>query len=657
LYFKQIIPALLFLYCISAQADAIEHIEVIGEQFQRQSIGDVNLKHYNGFESVVTRAAFEDRFVSLSDLINELPSVQTFSTGGIGAYSSASIRGSTGKQVNIFVDGILLSSPLSGMSNLGVIPTSIIEAIEIYPDYTPVQLSDGNLAGAINIRTRKLVNGDTGGKISLGYGSFNTYQTEASIWGGNNNTDVIVAGSLLTSENNYPVSADLFPNVSSGTSNERENSAFEQANFFGKLRHTLNNQLFLQFTTSYSNSDNELPTIQNKTEPAATFTTESIRNSLGIESDNADNNWGVRVYNNYAKNTFKDTGKSISLSAQHVSLNEKTLGSTIYTESQLSDNVINFSLDGNHADIEKHNEIGAKESLEATRNKLTAAISDVWTPIKPLAFYALLRGYHVEDESEAGTASFRAGCSTTNRSCLNSTHNETSLQLGSSFQINNLWLIKSNIGQLIRIPTLSEKYGDLGNYIGDPDLKPETSNNIDAGINFKNAIFNAEMVLFYKEIHDGIYVSYDARGVGHPSNISESQITGIELNSIWFMTDTLSLSLSGYAMDSENLSNIKANNGKKLHGIYHNGYMASLIWCNDAHSIITSYQTDDELYYTPSNSVKADKKDSLNVSYVWNFQAWTLNIGVNNILDNQYSDFNRMPTMGRYYNSSIHYEF
>ncbi len=664
MYFKQLIPALALLclltmgsFATASHADKLQTIEVIAEKIEPRNVAEVNLDDYNGFESIVTREAFDNRLVDMSQIINQLPSVQTFSTGGVGGYSSASIRGSTGKQVNVYLDGILLSSAFSGYSNLGIVPAEMTEAIEVYPDFTPVQLTDGNLAGAINIRTRKLTGGDLGGKAGIGYGSFNTRQAGGSFWGGSSATQVIFAGSTLSSDNNFTVSPELFPNVSAGNSHHRENAAFEQQDIIGKMQHDINDKLLLNVMTGYSHALNDLPTMQNKIEPAATFDTENIRNIVSIESLDENLNWGTRFYNNQSNNTYKDIGQSMSLQPQYVKMLEKTLGTSLYIEYRFARQNLSASMDFSKAWIDKSNQLANDEQIDTDRDKWVTAISDVWKVNKAFSLYGIIRNYYVNDESDAAIHSFSASCSNTNQRCLDSTDQEHSEQIGASYVFAKHWTIKGNVAQLIRIPTLAEKFGEFGNYIGDPDLKPEASKTIDGGIRFNNAAIDTGLTLFNKNITDGIYVSYDSRGVGHPSNTSKANIIGAEYHINWFINDAFSYEVSGYTMDSENRSNIKAAKGKKLHGIYHYGYYTALNWLFNEHNLTASYQLDDDLYYTAANTVKAGKKESLNLIYTWQLQAWIFNVSANNLLDKQYSDFNRMPNAGRNFSTSVHYEF
>lgn len=662
--FRHFFAALLPWLCLFAGtqgaktlAEEMETITVSGTQATGSSIADVNPESYNGFSIVIERDNFSDRLVELQGILDEQVSVQTFSTGGAGNFSAVSVRGSTGKQVNVFVDGLLLNSALSGGANLSLLPTSIIEGIEIYPDFTPVQLSDANLAGAINLRTRALASDGNGGKLGAGIGSFGTWRLEGSYWGGNHDTQVIAATSLNAADNDFPVSEEDFPQLTAGKSTTRQNAAFHQGDLFTKLRQRIGDALLLHWMLNYNESDNELPTIQNRTEPAATLTSNNLRNTLTLESARDNHNWGVRLYHTTADARFRDLFQSLSLQAQHIEQEEGTLGTQVFYEGHLGPQTLSLAMDASQADINKHNHQANRAAIGAEREKLVLSFSDQWSATDRLALYGLWRAYHVNDISDAGKRGFASTCSGQQHDCFDSAHRETAWQLGSRYEMSRQWSLKANLGQQLRLPTLGEKFGDLGNYIGDPNLAPESSDTADIGLQFANSVLTASMVIYYRDIKDGIYVMYDARGVGHPDNISASQLTGAELSGNWAISDAFSLDLSAYTMDSENLSDVKADRGKLLHGIYHNGYRLALAWSSACQQVVTAFQMDDDLYYTSSNSVAADRRESLDVDYSYRLHAWTFSAGVQNLLDHDFSDYNRMPDRGRFFHTSIHYEF
>lgn len=90
---------------------------------------------------------------SLVDLINRSPGVKMRSDGYLGAPVNISLNGLDGKAIVLFKDGIPLS--LFGHSfDPGLIPSNMLDRIEIYKGALPVSLGADALGGAINFVSR-----------------------------------------------------------------------------------------------------------------------------------------------------------------------------------------------------------------------------------------------------------------------------------------------------------------------------------------------------------------------------------------------------------------------------------------------------------------------------------------------------------------------
>lgn len=225
-----ILTPLLCPSLLHAKQDAEESVDVIGFNKSSDSQLSVDKNTYTGFVSSIQRAEFEDRFTQVIELLSDFPSVQIKTTGGFGSYSSTSLRGSTGKQVNVYLDGLLLNSPFSGDANMSNIPTSIIKQVDVYPDFTPVELSTANLAGAVNLTSRNLSEFEPGLQASLGYGSFHTRSAEISAWTNLNAWQLLGAVNTLDSKNDYPVNDKSFDT----DSETRINSQYKGSSIFLK---------------------------------------------------------------------------------------------------------------------------------------------------------------------------------------------------------------------------------------------------------------------------------------------------------------------------------------------------------------------------------------------------------------------------------------
>lgn len=126
-----------------------------------------------GQVSVIYPDKFEGEQKDLPDLLERVPGLFVQRVSGDGHYTVARVRGSTGAQVNVYVDGVLMNLNGDAAVNLSTIPVDNVERIEVYRGYVPARFSGAPLGGVINIVTKKP--GQIGGSISQGMKSFGGY--------------------------------------------------------------------------------------------------------------------------------------------------------------------------------------------------------------------------------------------------------------------------------------------------------------------------------------------------------------------------------------------------------------------------------------------------------------------------------------------------
>jgi outer membrane autotransporter protein len=126
-----------------------------------------------GTVSVIHVPEYKGEMKNLPDLLQTVPGVYVQRLQGTGHYTVARVRGSTGGQVNIYVDGVLLNSASEAAVDLSTVPIENVERVEVYRGYVPARFAGSPLGGAINIVTKKPT--DTKGSISAGMRSFGGY--------------------------------------------------------------------------------------------------------------------------------------------------------------------------------------------------------------------------------------------------------------------------------------------------------------------------------------------------------------------------------------------------------------------------------------------------------------------------------------------------
>lgn len=613
----------------------VEHMLVSDQQLeQRRSITDIDLASFTGFAKLIDRSEFDHRFVDFSDLLDTLPGIQVSQSGGTGTFSSVSVRGSSGKQVNIFLDGLLLNSPNSGSASVSRIPSVLIERVEAYPDFTPAQLGNANLAGAINFKSRDLGSAKPGAKLSLARGSFGLKNAEVSAWGKIAEWELIGGGSTLTTDNDFPVDPGIFTT----TAKRRRNDGYTQDSVFLKAGRRWEGGQFTTLLQS-SESEKELPTTLNQLRDNATLDNQSWRLQSVLDYQIGKIDIGHRAFVAGERDTYRDPDSTVGLGEDHTETELDGVG--LFNTARLiaGEHEWVMSLELRQDDITQQDKLNREDLIDAQRNTAILALANSWCINDQWLVNATLRQYWVEDEVDFSLRDFAASDDI----------DESAVNVGAQWRPSAHLIVKANAGLLVRIPTLSEKFGSRGLFEGNADLQPEQALNFDTGVALTWPRFNLDANIFYRQTDDGIVTLFDSRGVGQPQNIAQSETVGIESEASYRLTEWLTINANATLLDTENQSNIRAAKGKQLPGIYHQSAGAGLIANTGIARFEVHYQHHDELYYESANAVEADAKKELNVSATTSWRALTLDFSAHNLLDENFLDMNRFPTPGRSY--------
>ncbi|MDR2790989.1 MAG: TonB-dependent receptor [Campylobacteraceae bacterium] len=188
----------------AAEGDSVETLETIevieaAEIEQSSRISDV-------IDEQFTR---ETGAKSLSEALRQVPGiVSTFSEEG-GTRGGVNIRGFSGIRVPVFVDGIPVFSPYDKSVDVARISTLDIHEITISKGYTSSLLGANTLGGAINIVSKRPVDG-FGGELGAGISSWGGHEESANI-GIGEDTFYASLSALNTQRDYYELPHDYVP--------------------------------------------------------------------------------------------------------------------------------------------------------------------------------------------------------------------------------------------------------------------------------------------------------------------------------------------------------------------------------------------------------------------------------------------------------------
>ncbi len=138
---------------ITKACSATETTDLPEETVEAGAVDDGKLMLSPGTVTVIRPQEMKGEQKNLPELLKQVPGLHVIELKGRGAYTTASVRGSTSSQVAVYVDGILMNLGSESAVDLSTIPVENVEKIEVYRGYIPARFGGASIGGVINIVT------------------------------------------------------------------------------------------------------------------------------------------------------------------------------------------------------------------------------------------------------------------------------------------------------------------------------------------------------------------------------------------------------------------------------------------------------------------------------------------------------------------------
>jgi vitamin B12 transporter len=133
---------------------------------------------------------------SVNDLLSRVPGVQVAPSGGRGSLPGIFIRGTKSAQSLVLVDGQRIANATSADSNLQLLSVDQIERVEVLRGSRSVIYGADAIGGVIQIFTRRGAEQGLKPRLTVGYGSNNSWQRSMGLSGGDQQTHFNLGVSL-----------------------------------------------------------------------------------------------------------------------------------------------------------------------------------------------------------------------------------------------------------------------------------------------------------------------------------------------------------------------------------------------------------------------------------------------------------------------------
>jgi outer membrane cobalamin receptor len=586
-----------------ASATQLAPVSVVGERTQLQDSG------------VVVRVPVAPLGATdLADLLSSIPGVQVRSAGGLGSYSEASLRGSSGRQVRILLDGLPLDTGGGEATSLSLVSPLLLDEVDVYKGRVPVGLGSG-LAGTIDLRSRRQLAAPIVGSATLG--SFGQRQLDVAIQP-SRAFQLTLGGQAADNDFDFVNPFKPFdPTDPDRTRPERRQNA-ETRQYYGLLHYYGP----LEVTAHAVDDVQHLPSRSNAVSTDAELDTRSYALALATP---AEMDWQAALSHRYTRETYLDLHSQLGLGAQDTeSDTQRTLFSIGRRFEHVQDTFTAERIGYNASD-----KLGATPTRSAERYDISNGIA---------AQVGGARRYN---------ASLQLGWSHDSADGLHDEHIQFEPAVGISQRFLSC-LAQGNLGRRQRLPTFFERYGDRGLFKGNPDLQPETANYADIGGHCSpgEQWQRVELTFFIQDLHNPISPTYNAQGIGHSINTSRGLIYGTEADTAGSLLG-FGWQLGGTWQHTEDEGEVRATRGKQLPGRFQTQLNTRIERAVYGLTFYYAFRLEAGEYYDSPNILKAPvlRQHDVGVRGALCKLGWSLQ--ALNLADTNFEQFNGFPTPGR----------
>ncbi|HFD87018.1 MAG TPA: hypothetical protein ENJ35_05015, partial [Gammaproteobacteria bacterium] len=373
--------ALVFLLGVQVVAGADALPEVVVEAVETAPrVGDVVLSETTAAITTISGEALTRPGNSLAQVLSREAGVQIRSSGGLGSYSAATLRGASSDQVMVYLDGLLLNDASGGGFNLADVELMQVDRIDIYRGSTPVQLSTASLGGALDLQS-PAVDGKPLWRGQVGAGSFNTRQAGLLFSGSAGKVGGLLSLNARSSDNDFSFRNDngTALNPADDFDDHRNNAAADQSSLLLKLGKPVADGAHQDASFQYFNKSQQIPDQRNSNFNRASLDTKTLRLQFNHRQNRVwQSDWNTRLGFNlsHKREEYDDRQSTIGLGKQHSRWLTDVAGINNYWEHVGETKSFSLSTDFRREKYHQDDLLGLNPGSIARRDELTLAAQE-----------------------------------------------------------------------------------------------------------------------------------------------------------------------------------------------------------------------------------------------------------------------------------------
>lgn len=554
---------------------------------------------------------------TVQEVISRQPGFSYFSNGGMGSTSNSYVRGYDKRQVLVLVDGIRYSSVDDGGAALNLLPAEQVERIEVLYGASGSSIYGADaMGGVIQIFTKGSNIEQNKFSVTLGAGSHDHYLYGATAQFRN---DQGTSLSLSASRNETKGFSAVSPD---GYGYNKDDDGFKSNNYSLNLNQKVNDTITVGISGLYADSTTDI-------DAGIDF----VNNSPILDNAYSDQKNGVA--NTYIQ--YKDAEKTAKLAYGYSIANSST-----YEHESKIDNPDKYDTTQQQVNLTGDYKLPlgtAIYGIEHLKQQLDSSVYEA-DDRKVTGGYL---GYILSKSNIDAQANVR-------HDDYSDFDSETTYNLGAAYRFTPDLRVGANYAKGYRAPSFTQLFG-LASWGSNPNLKPETSDNYEAFIEYDTLLQSTRLTGYHNKVDDLISWSGSQN-----ENIESAKIKGATLSTDWNIDNYL-FGLSYDYQKAENDSG-KATDGNYLpirpehKGLIYVGYKLSDI------DIRAEYQYVDDYYYDATNNTEVESYNLVNISGNYKLtDNLSMSARLNNVFNEKYVTAPGYNTDGTNFFTSLTYNW
>ena len=216
---------------------------------------------------------------SLADYIKEQSAIY-IKEYGRGAGSYLSVRGTSSSHTTVAWNGMSLSVPTLGQTNLSHVPIYFFDKLDIHIGGSSALYGNGSIGGSLQLKTAPTWKKGYSGDVLVSLGSYSTLYTGATLRYSNNTTESRTSLFYTSAKNNYSFLNNTKPGLPKEYLN---NSGYLNGGVLQELYRKFKDSSLLAFNLWYLSFDREIQpsvSLNDRPETYASILDRNLRASL-----------------------------------------------------------------------------------------------------------------------------------------------------------------------------------------------------------------------------------------------------------------------------------------------------------------------------------------------------------------------------------------